>query len=310
MVAISQPSDLEGGPPPRADSGPVQDPHARRVPVRGVWPRLRQLGIVRVLSMAWIVIVVLGAVLAPVLPIARPETLDPFHRLLLPGSAGHLLGTDDLGRDVLSRLIYGARVSLVVGGASFVCGLVAGGAIGIVAGFAKGAVERVLMWAMDVILSFPALVLLIALVAYVGRSLFDISAVLGFLAIPIYARIARAQTLAFTERDFVLAARASGSRPRDILLYEILPNVWPPMVAYGLVAVGVTIVVEGSLSFLGLSVSAPTPSWGGMIASGQDYLRNDPGLVLIPSAVMCVTVLAFNIAGEALGAKSSRVGRA
>ncbi|HWE57182.1 MAG TPA: ABC transporter permease [Acidimicrobiales bacterium] len=267
-------------------------------------------GIVRTLSFVWIALVILAAIFASLLPIPKPDALDPFRRLLLPGSAGHLLGTDDLGRDILSRLIYGARVSLIVGAASFVCGLIAGGAIGIVAGYAKGKVERVLMWAMDVILSFPALVLLIGLVAYVGRSLFDISAVLGFLAIPIYARIARAQTLSFTERDFVLAARASGSRPRDILLYELLPNVWPPMVAYGLVAVGLTIVVEGSLSFLGLSVSAPTPSWGGMIAGGENYLRNDPGLVLIPSAVMCLTVLAFNIAGEALGAKTSKVGRA
>lgn len=306
MVAVSQPSDLSGGPRPDLAT-------RRQVPraaASGAWSRIRQLGILRLLSLTWILIVLLAAIFASVLPIPRPDALDPYHRLLLPGSPGHLLGTDDLGRDVLSRLIFGARVSLVVGGASFACGVVVGGAIGISAGYFKGKVERVIMWAMDVILSFPALVLLIALVAYVGRSLFDISAVLGFLAIPIYARIARAQTLSFTERDFVLAARACGSRSRDVLLYELLPNVWPPMVAYGLVAVGVTIVVEGSLSFLGLSVSAPTPSWGGMIAGGQNYLRNDPGLVLIPSAVMCVTVLAFNIAGEAFGAKSSKVGRA
>jgi peptide/nickel transport system permease protein len=257
-------------------------------------------------------VVVLGAVLAPVLPIRSPNALDAFNRLQAAGSPGHLLGTDTLGRDVLSRIVYGARVSLTVGASSVVVGLTVGGILGMIAGYLRGWTERVIMWAIDVILSFPALVLLISVVAYVGRSLQTISLVLGFLAIPIYARLARAHTLAISEREFIMAARAIGVPGRRIVRREIVPNVLPPVLSYGLIAMGVVIVVEGSLSFLGLSVTAPTPSWGGLIAEGQTFLQQDPGLVLIPSAVLCLTVLALNLAGDTLrqrhevGGRSSR----
>lgn len=266
--------------------------------------RSRRLGVVFWLSVAWVMLVVFGAVFASVLPIPSPNAVNPFHRLMSVGTGGHLLGTDDLGRDVLSRLIFGSRVSLIVGATSFGFGLVVGGALGMVAGFIGGWIERLITWAMDVLLSFPALVLLIALVAYVGQSLLDISLALGFLSIPVFARLARATTLSIAERDFVKAARGAGLSPARILAREVLPNVLPGLLSYGLIAMGVTIVVEGSLSFLGLSVSAPTPSWGGLIAEGQNFLHSDPGLVLIPSVVLCLTVLALNLAGDTLRALS------
>lgn len=262
----------------------------------GAGPRF---GVVFWLSAAWIAVVVLTAVLAPVLPLDA-TTIDPVNRLLAVGSRGHVLGTDTLGRDLLARIVYGSRVSLVVGVSSVAIGLVAGTAVGMVAGYLRGWTERIIMWAVDVLLSFPALVLLISIVAFEGRSLLTISVALGFLSIPVYARLARAHTLGVAQREFVTAAQAVGMSRGRIMRREIVPNVLPPVLSYGLIAVGVVIVVEGSLSFLGLSVSAPTPSWGGLIAEGQTFLSQDPAVVLLPSAVLCLTVLALNLVGDTM----------
>ncbi len=273
-------------------------------------PARRGFGVVFWIATAWIVLVILAAVFASVLPLESPTAVDPTHRLEAIGSSGHLLGTDTLGRDLLSRLVYGARVSLTVGAAAVAIGLTIGGILGMIAGFRRGGIERLIMWVSDVILSFPALVLLISVVAFAGHSLRTISLVLGFISIPVYARLARAHTLAIGGRDFVLAARAIGLTRLRIIRREIMPNVLPPVVSYGLIAVGVVIVVEGSLSFLGLSVSAPTPSWGGLIADGQTFLSQDPALVLVPSAVMCITVLALNLVGDTLRRRHESAGRA
>lgn len=253
-----------------------------------------------VLSASWLFLVVFGAIFAKVLPLAQPDAIDPFHRLTPIFSPGHLLGTDDLGRDVLARLVYGARVSLIVAVVAFAFGFVFGTIIGMICGYLGGWINDLFTWVTNVILSFPALVLLLTLVAFVGTSLFTISIVLGFLAIPIYARLTKAQTLSVSQRDFVKAARAMGVPTHRILFREILPNVLPSALSYGLIQAGQVMVVEGSLSFLGLSVTAPTPSWGGLIASGQQYLDQDAALVLVPAAVMCATVLAFNFLGDIL----------
>jgi peptide/nickel transport system permease protein len=279
--------------PAAAPVAVVGDPVGMRDRTRA--PSVR-LGIGFWLSVGWITLVVLAAIFASVLPIRSPTATNAVERLMAPGSHGYLLGSDTLGRDVLSRLIYGSRVSLVVGASSVIIGVVVGATIGMVAGYVRGTVEQVVMWALDVILSFPALVLLIAVVAFAGHSLRTIALVLGFIGIPIYARLARAHTLAVADREFVLAARAIGVRTSRILLRDIVPNVMPAVMSYGLISVGAVIVVEGSLSFLGLSVSAPTASWGGLIAEGQPFLQQDPSFVLIPSLVMCLTVLSLNLA--------------
>jgi peptide/nickel transport system permease protein len=257
-------------------------------------------GVLFWLALGWLALVVTVAITARWLPLADPDDQDLVNRLAPPLSAGHLLGTDGLGRDVLSRLAFGAQVSLIISFSAVSIGLVAGGALGLTAGFVRGWVDGLTMWAVNVVLAFPGLVLLLGLVAFVGQSLTAITLVIGFLSVPIYARVARATTLAVAQREYVLAARVVGASNRRIMVEEILPNVVPPLAAFALVALGVVIVLEGSLAFLGLSVEAPNPTWGSMIAEGRQHLSTTTHLTFIPSLVMFLTVLAVNFVGDVL----------
>lgn len=259
-----------------------------------------QFGRVFWVAAGWIVLVAAAAVLAPVLPLADPAAVNPVNRLAGIGSPDHLLGTDALGRDMLSRLVYGARVSLFVAIVSALIGLIIGATLGTLAGFFRGVVESVTMWLMDVLLSFPALVLLICVVTFVGRNLWSISFAMALLTVPTYARLSRVHSKAVREREFVLAGRAIGVRAPRLLLRDVTPNILPPVLSYGLISMGLVIVVEGTLSFLGLSVSVPTASWGGLIAGGQSLMRENPGQVLLPSAALCLTVLSLNLVGDTL----------
>jgi peptide/nickel transport system permease protein len=253
------------------------------------------------LAVAWVVLVVLGAIFADVLPIRSPIIGDIPNRLSAPGQHGFLLGSDSNGRDILARLVFGARVSLIVSLTAVLVGSVVGGAIGLTTGFFRGWYERIVMSGIDVLLAFPALILILALVAYLNdQSLRTIALVFGFLAIPSYARVARATTLSVAEREYVLAARALGAKSSRILLRELLPNVALPIAAFGLVAVGVVIVAEGGLAFLGLSVELPSSTWGLMIAEGKIHLRDAPWVALIPSLTMLLTVLSLNYVGDSL----------
>jgi peptide/nickel transport system permease protein len=260
----------------------------------------RRSGVLFWLATGWLVLVVAVAITASWLPLADPEDQDLANRLAGPFTEGHLLGTDGLGRDVLSRLAFGARVSLIISLAAVSIGMFLGGSVGMVVGYLRGRVEGVVMWAINVLLAFPGLVLLLGLVAFVGQSLLAITLVVGFLSIPTYARVARATTLTVAQREYVVAARALGASRGRILRREILPNVVLPVAAFGLVALGVVIVLEGSLAFLGLSVKAPDPTWGSMIAEGRRHLEETAHLSLVPSAVMFLTVLAVNFVGDAL----------
>jgi len=267
LPAWQQPDAYDDGGAPRADERRADD----AVDAGAV--RRQPMGVVFWISVGWLSLITLAAILARSCPSARRRH-RPFRQLAAPFHGGYLLGSDNLGRDVLSRLIYGARVSLIVGVASMVIGLGIGASLGLIAGFIRGRPEAVIMWAVDVVLSFPALVLLISVVAFAGTSLTTISLVLGFLSIPVYARITRAHTLTVGKREFITAARAIGVPTRRIIWHEVVPNVLPQVLSYGLIAVGVVIVVEGSLSFLGLSVSAPTPSWA---ASSPAVRSSSPG---------------------------------
>jgi peptide/nickel transport system permease protein len=260
----------------------------------------RRGGVVFWLALGWLALVVLVALNASWLPLADPDKQDIVHRLAPPFHAGHLLGTDGLGRDILSRLAYGARVSLIISFSAVSIGMLVGGTIGLAVGFFGGWTESVTMWALNVMLAFPGLVLLLGLVAFVGQSLGAITLVVGFVSVPIYARVARAATLAAAQRDYVLAARVLGATNRRIMFREILPNVILPLATFGLVALGVVIVLEGSLAFLGLSVKAPNPTWGSMIAEGRRHLSRSAHLAFIPSLVMFLTVLAVNFVGDTL----------
>ena len=249
----------------------------------------------------WLGLVTVGALLAPWLPLDDPRVTDfsVLENNASPGTAGHLLGTDQNGFDLLSRLVWGGRVSLIVAFGVLLLGMTVGGAIGLVAGYARGKVESVLMAAVDVWLAFPSLILLIAIVAFLGADLQNVVLGISLVSIPAFARIARATTLTFASRDFVLAAKASGATHRRIVVREILPNVFLPLLAFGLLVVAIAIVAEGSLAFLGLT-SQETISWGGMINGGRRALQqeNIAHTSLIPAIVMFLTVLSVNFLGD------------
>lgn len=251
------------------------------------------------IAAGWLVVVALSAIFADLLPVRDP--LDPVISNRLNGPlTTNILGADGLGRDMLSRLVHGARVSVVIALTAVSIGMVIGGTLGILAGYFRGHFERGLMAVLDVILAFPWLVLLLALVAFIGQSLAAISVAIGFLWIPAYARVARANTLSVVQREYVLAARAMGAGTLRILLREVLPNVILPMLAYGLVAMGLVIIVESALAFLGLSVEAPQPTWGGMISEGKRHLATAVHVALVPSITMFLTVLSLNYVGDRL----------
>jgi len=261
----------------------------------------RRLGAGFWVAAAWVALIVLSALFANVLPLQDPTAIGNNAPKLGP-TAGHLLGTDELGRDLLARVIYGARTSLIVGFASIVIGMVGGGAVGLAAGYYGGRLDALLNGLSTVLLAFPALIFLLTIIAFLGQNLEDITITLGVLSIAPIARVIRANTLAYANREFVLAARALGARNVRIVVREILPNVLPTAFAFALVAMAVVIVVEGGLSFLGLSVRPPTPTWGNMIAEGGQVLAQDPLVALWPSLVMFLTVLAFNFVGDRLQA--------
>ncbi|VIO79823.1 Glutathione transport system permease protein GsiD [Bradyrhizobium ivorense] len=259
--------------------------------------RGRWLGTLFWLAIGWMTLVFAVAILADVLPLPSPTDMDMLERRA-PFSAEHWLGTDGLGRDELSRLIYGARISLIVGLCAPVIGLVFGGALGMLAGYFRGRFESFVVGSMDVLLAFPPLILALAVTAYLGQSIFNLTCILGVLGIPAFMRVARAATLSLARREFVIAAQALGATHSRILLRELLPNVLLPLLAFFLLAVAVTIVVEGALSFLGLGVPPPISSWGSMIGEGRESLDVAPRLAFIPAIAMFLTVLSFNLIGD------------
>jgi peptide/nickel transport system permease protein len=220
-------------------------------------------------------------------------------------SEGHFLGADQVGNDLWSRLLYGGRNSLEIAFAVNLIGLVVGGLLGAFAAFWGSFVDTVTMRVLDVLIAFPSLVLALAIAQSLGPSKLHTIYALSFFSVPAFARLSRAATLRLRERPFMLAARLAGTRAPRILLRHVAPNILPQLATFGLLGVGVTIILEGALSFLGLGVPPPEPSWGNMIFEGQAVLSAEPKLVLLPSAFLFVTVLAFNLLGDAMRARSN-----
>lgn len=257
----------------------------------------KRLGLGFWISSGWVGLVVMLALLAPFLPLDNPNKVSAC--LKCPASSAHWFGTDSLGRDIFSRIIWGGRVSLTVGVASIIFGLIFGGIIGLIAGFVRGHTEGFLMGCMDVLLAFPALLLALSIITFSNnKSIAIISLAIGVGAIAPIARLVRASTLITGGREFVLASRTLGASQARIIVREILPNVVLPVLSFAIIGVAVAIVAEGGLAFLGLSVAPPTATWGGMINEGRTALETDPQIALIPSFILFLTVLMLNFAGD------------
>ncbi len=217
-----------------------------------------------------------------------------------PTRPQHLLGIDRNGRDVYSRVIYGARVSLQVGFVTVGFAIVIGTLIGAVAGYRGGFVDNLLMRLMDVLLAFPALVLSIAIVTVLAPGLFNAQLAIGIVAIPIYARVMRASVVSIRERDFVTASRALGESSAGILLRRIVPNALTPLIVQGTLGIASAILDVAALSFLGLGAQPPLAEWGSMIGQERNQLFNAPHLIIVPGIALSITVLAFNLLGDGL----------
>jgi peptide/nickel transport system permease protein len=250
------------------------------------------------LATGWLLVVTAVALLADLLPLEDPVGLtgqmnrSPGFRLDEP------LGTDHLGRSILSRLVFGGRVSLTVCFVATLIALVGGVLLGLLAGYFRGWVDTVLDVLVNTMLAFPPLIFLIAITTIMEPSVTTLTISLGLLGIPLVVRVARAHTITIAKREYVSAARAGGVRTRRILLVEVLPNVLPSVLSFALVAAAALIVAEGSLSFLGLGIRPPTASWGGMIAESIPQLRTHRHEMLGPATVFFLTVLSLNTIGN------------
>lgn len=244
------------------------------------------------------ILVVVG-LLAPLLAPHDPTAIHASDGLK-PPSATYLLGTDNLGRDILSRIMYAARTSLVVAlGSVLVAGAI-GAPLGLIAGYAGGKIDSVIMRVLDAILAFPVILLAILVVATLGTQTINLILTIGFVFIPYFTRLVRGNVLAVKEREFVLASRASGAHDRHIVSRVILPNVSTPIVVQASLTMSLAVLIEAALSYLGLGVQDPTPAWGSMLQGSQLYLHQAPWFVLSPGICIFVTVLGFNLLGDGL----------
>jgi peptide/nickel transport system permease protein len=250
--------------------------------------------------MVVVVLVVATAALAPWVAPFDPSQQRLLERLRPPGTAGHLLGTDNFGRDLFSRLVYGARVSLLVGVISVAIAAGLGAAVGLIGGYFGGRLDTLLMRVVDVLMAFPLILLAIAIVAVLGSGLFNLMVAVGVSSVPPFARLVRSEVLAQRGRDYVEAARAVGAGSRRVMGRHILPNTLSPIVVLSTMRVSTVILTESSLSFLGLGVAPPTPTWGNMVADGTKFLQTAPWLSIVPGVAIMLTVLAFNLFGDGL----------
>jgi peptide/nickel transport system permease protein len=246
-----------------------------------------------------LLVFVLAAIFAPFVSPYPPLLYHPSIATQGPGLA-HPLGTDALGRDQLSRVIYGTRISLSVGIVTILLGGICGTLLGLIGAYFKGWVDQVITIVVDALLSFPSLVLALAIVAALGPGIINLSLALAVVRIPIYARLARGQTLLVTAQDYVVSARAAGTRTPKILFRHVLPNIFSPLLVQATISISFAILDESVLSFLGLGIQPPTPEWGTMISDAQVYLSSDPWMMLGPALAIILVVISLNLLGDAL----------
>jgi peptide/nickel transport system permease protein len=292
-------------PPARRSSpgaaGPARRPGTARLLAR----RLRRFRKPSVLIPGVILLlIVLLCFFGPAVFNLPPASTGNLANYLLPiGSPGHLLGTNTFGNDMLAQLLVGGRISITISAAATALGLVIGSTIGMVAGYYEGIVGGVLMRVLDVIFAFPDIVLAIAIAAYLGPSVTNTIWAIGFFGIAGFGRVARAQTLRVAHQDYVVAARSSGASTLRILLVHIWPNIAGRVLAYALVALGYAMMAEAALSFLGLGVPSPTPSWGNIIGTNQSYISVAPRLIVMPAILIFLTIASANLLSDGLQEK-------
>lgn len=270
------------------------------------------IGFAAWLSITWLVLIVASTLLAPFLPLTDPNaTVDNLQKVSPFQVPAHILGGDANGRDMLSRTVYGAKYSLMISVGAILFGLIIGGVLGLVSGYYKGRIGNALIGLFDILLAIPPLVLALALVAVLKGDptktdgfrlpvVLIIILALGIVSIPVLARITRASTLTWSKREFVMAARAQGAKDSRIMLREVLPNVLPAMVSIALLGIAVAMVAEGGLALLGASVEPPTATWGTMINTGRQDLRDASFIMIIPVVAIFITVMALNHLGDAI----------
>ena len=280
----------------------------------------RGLGILAWISVGWLVFIIGIAIIVPLLPLKDPMIGDYLHPNASIFSPGHVLGSDASGRDVLSRVLWGARASLMLAIFSVALGTLIGGFLGLLAGFRGRATDSVLSGFTNILLAFPQLVLALTLVSVFAplrtasngnappahewaHRLFVVILAVGIVSVPILARITRASALSWTQREFVTAARAQGAADKRVMLREVLPNVMPAMLSIALLGVAVVLVLEGALAVFGVSIQEPNPSWGNMIFSQLSDLSASPAVWIVPSILIFVTVLSLNYLGDVVRAR-------
>jgi peptide/nickel transport system permease protein len=266
--------------------------------IRRVARQLRKTP-VRILAALVVLVVLLMAAFAAQIA-AQDPTRMRFGHFLEPPGPQHILGTDEAGRDVFSRVVHGARVSIIVGVLSVALGAVIGVSLGLLAGYYRGSLDAFVVWLIDVLLAFPGILLALLIAAALGAGLGPIVIAIGVFSVPTFARLTRGSALSARQREYVEAARAAGASDPRILVKHVLLNSFGPILVYATLVIGRAILTEASLSFLGIGVPPPTPAWGSMVSAGQNYMRGAPHVVLFPGIAIVVTVLAFNILGDAL----------
>jgi len=248
----------------------------------------------------WATLTILASLLANWLPIESPITQD-YTALNQGPTLHHLLGTDDLGRDILARIIFGGRISIGVGFGAMAIGFGIGAPLGMLTAYRRGRLDTIVTSVMYMLLAFPAIIATIAILSFwVPRALPKIIVVIGLASVPLVYRVIRTATLNVAAKDYVVAAKVQGASDRRILLKELLPNIFPIAISFLLIGIATVISLEGALAFLGLSVNPPTPSWGNMINEARTVLSTDPWLVIFPSLALCLFLLCLNFIGDRL----------
>ncbi|MDA8433934.1 MAG: ABC transporter permease [Nitrospiraceae bacterium] len=263
------------------------------------WKRFRQN---RLAVSGGIIVLVLflTAAAAPLLSPFDPDAIDR-HHVLMPPSLHHPLGTDDLGRDVLSRMIWGARISLAVGFVAVGIATAIGMLLGALAGYYGGWTDRMVMRFIDIMLSIPTFFLILAVIAFIGTSVWNIMIVIGLTSWMGVARLVRAEFLSLKEREFVLAARAIGAGDARIIFRHVMINSMAPVIVSAVIGVAGAVLIESALSFLGIGIQPPTPSWGNILSLGKDYIELAWWLSVFPGLAILITVLGYNLLGEGIG---------